>query len=59
MTGKEYEKAIRDRGIKKKFIAEKMGISRMTLDNKLNEKREFSKAEKFMLDAILRGEQVD
>lgn len=59
MSGRDYEKRIRNKGLKKVWIAEKMGISRMTLDNKLNEKVEFTKAEKYLLDAILRGEEIE
>ena len=59
MNGKDYENMIKERGLKKVFVAEKMGISRMTLANKLSGKVEFTKCEKFMLDAILRGEKVD
>ena len=59
MSGRDYEKRIRSKGLKKVWVAEKMGISRVTLDNKLNEKVEFTKAEKYLLDAILRGEDVD
>lgn len=59
MKGKDYEKAIKERGLKKVFVAEKMGISRITLANKLADKVEFTKCEKFMLDAILRGEKID
>lgn len=59
MEGRDYKKELKDRGFKKVVIAQKMGIARMTLDNKLNEKVPFTKCEKFMLDAILRGEKVD
>jgi transcriptional regulator with XRE-family HTH domain len=56
---KDYGKLIKSKGLKKIYIAEKLGISRVTLRNKLIGKTEFTKPEKFMLDAILRGEQVD
>ena len=59
MSGRDYEKRIRNKGLKKVWVAKKMGISRVTLDNKLNEKVEFTKAEKYLLDAILRGKDVD
>ena len=56
---KDYNRLIKDRGLKKVYIAEKLGISRVTLRNKLIGKTEFTKPEKFMLEAILRGEKVD
>ena len=59
MSGRDYKKRIKDKGLKKVWIAEKMGISRMTLDNKLNEKVAFTKAEKYLLEAILRGEEIE
>ncbi len=59
MTGREYDALIKERGLKKIYVAEKMGISRITLASKLSGKSEFTKCEKFVLDAILRGEKVD
>ncbi len=59
MEGKEYKAQIKERGLKQIWVAEKMGISRITLEKKLSGKSQFTKAEKFLLDAILRGDKVD
>lgn len=59
MKGKDYKAQIKERGLKQVWVAEKMGISRITLAKKLSGESEFTKAEKFMLDAILRGDKVD
>lgn len=55
----EYEKQIKESGLKKGYIAKRLGITGITLRNKLSGKTQFTKAEKYMLDAILRGEKVE
>ena len=54
MTNTELlEKRIADSGLKKNFIAEKMGISRTGLLNKLTGKTEFVASEiKFLCDLL-------
>lgn len=45
--------AIADRGLKQRFIAGKMGITEVTLSNKLNGNKEFTVNEANALSAIL------
>ena len=53
--GKDYNEMIRRRGMKKSYIAEKMGISPSALSNRLSGKVKFTKSEEFYLNAILEG----
>ena len=55
----EYKKRIKAKGLKQVWVAEKMNISRITLAKKLSGKSEFTKAEKYLLEAILRGEDIN
>lgn len=59
MDGRDYEKMIKERGLKKVWIAEQMGITRVTLTNKLSGRTKFSRSEKIILEAILRGEKIN
>ena len=53
--GKDYNEIIKRRGMKKSYIAEKMGISQSALSNRLNGRVKFTKSEEFYLNAILEG----
>lgn len=46
-------------GLKKKYIAEKLGITPTTLSAKLNGKSAFTKPELFMLESILKNKEKE
>ena len=46
-------------GLKKKYIAEKLGITPTTLSAKLSGKSAFTKPELFMLESILKNKEKE
>lgn len=59
MDGKAYEKRIKEKGLKKKYIAEMLEITPTTMGHKLSGKSHFTRPEKYLLEAILRGEEIE
>ena len=59
MEGRDYEKRIKEKGLKKKYIAEMLEITPTTMGHKLSGKSHFTRPERYLLEAILRGEKVD
>ena len=56
---KSYIDRIKEAGLKQRWIAEKMEMTPTTLSHKLSGKAKLTKPERFMLEAILRGEKID
>ena len=58
-TTEKLEEIIRNSGLKKGFLAEKLGISRAGLNNCINNKAEFRASQIFTLCELLRIEEKD